>query len=291
MSAPVGPRLLGPAEVRSLAAGLDLRPTKQRGQNFVIDPNTVRRIVRESGVGRADVVVEVGPRSRLPDARAARGRRPRGGRRGRRAARGVAAGDRGDVRPRSRRSPRRRRGRRPPHHRAARSCSDGAGGQPALQRLGSRAAAPAGAAAVAGARSGDGAVRGRRPAGSRAGEQGLRHPVGQGGLVRRRTPGRRDRPARLLAGAQRRLGPGRLDPPRPAGHDGLPRAGLRRGRRGLRPASQDAAGGAARRRPGRPRRRRQPSSAAGVDPEARGEVLDIHAFVRIAEALDAVAAG
>jgi 16S rRNA (adenine1518-N6/adenine1519-N6)-dimethyltransferase len=61
MSAPVGPRLLGPAEIRSLAAALDLRPTKQRGQNFVIDPNTVRRIVRESGVGPADVVVEVGP--------------------------------------------------------------------------------------------------------------------------------------------------------------------------------------------------------------------------------------
>ena len=61
MGTPVGPRLLGPAEVRSLAAGLDLRPTKQRGQNFVIDPNTVRRIVRESGVGSADVVVEVGP--------------------------------------------------------------------------------------------------------------------------------------------------------------------------------------------------------------------------------------
>ena len=56
-----GPRLLGPAEVRQLAAELDLRPTKQRGQNFVIDPNTVRRIVRESGVGASDVVVEVGP--------------------------------------------------------------------------------------------------------------------------------------------------------------------------------------------------------------------------------------
>ena len=56
-----GPRLLGPAEVRQLAAELDLRPTKQRGQNFVIDPNTVRRIVRESGVGPQDVVVEVGP--------------------------------------------------------------------------------------------------------------------------------------------------------------------------------------------------------------------------------------
>ena len=56
-----GPRLLGPAEVRQLAAELDLRPTKQRGQNFVIDPNTVRRIVREAGVGADDVVVEVGP--------------------------------------------------------------------------------------------------------------------------------------------------------------------------------------------------------------------------------------
>lgn len=54
-------RLLGPAEVRALAAELDLRPTKQRGQNFVIDANTVRRIVRESGVGADDVVVEVGP--------------------------------------------------------------------------------------------------------------------------------------------------------------------------------------------------------------------------------------
>ena len=56
-----GPRLLGPAEVRSIAAELDLRPTKQRGQNFVIDPNTVRRIVRDSGISAADVVVEVGP--------------------------------------------------------------------------------------------------------------------------------------------------------------------------------------------------------------------------------------
>ena len=54
-------RLLGPAEVRSLAASLDLRPTKQRGQNFVIDANTVRRIVRDSGVGINDVVLEVGP--------------------------------------------------------------------------------------------------------------------------------------------------------------------------------------------------------------------------------------
>ena len=56
-----GPRLLGPAEVRQLAADLGLRPTKQRGQNFVIDPNTVRRIVRAAGVTEQDCVLEVGP--------------------------------------------------------------------------------------------------------------------------------------------------------------------------------------------------------------------------------------
>ena len=61
MARAAGCRLLGPADVRRLAAELDLRPTKQRGQNFVIDANTVRRIVRESGVGPDDVVVEVGP--------------------------------------------------------------------------------------------------------------------------------------------------------------------------------------------------------------------------------------
>src|SRR6478672_3836523 len=56
-----GPRLLGPAEVRSLADALGVRPTKQRGQNFVIDANTVRRIVRAAGIGPDDCVLEVGP--------------------------------------------------------------------------------------------------------------------------------------------------------------------------------------------------------------------------------------
>jgi 16S rRNA (adenine1518-N6/adenine1519-N6)-dimethyltransferase len=60
-TASAGPRLLGPADVRSLAAGLGLRPTKQRGQNFVIDANTCRRIVRAAGLAPDDVVVEVGP--------------------------------------------------------------------------------------------------------------------------------------------------------------------------------------------------------------------------------------
>ena len=60
MTPSAGPRLLGPADVRSLAATLGVRPTKQRGQNFVIDANTVRRIVRVSGVGPDDVVLEIG---------------------------------------------------------------------------------------------------------------------------------------------------------------------------------------------------------------------------------------
>jgi 16S rRNA (adenine1518-N6/adenine1519-N6)-dimethyltransferase len=47
--------------VRSLAAALALRPTKQRGQNFVIDANTCRRIVRTAELSADDVVVEVGP--------------------------------------------------------------------------------------------------------------------------------------------------------------------------------------------------------------------------------------
>ncbi|HJR90728.1 MAG TPA: 16S rRNA (adenine(1518)-N(6)/adenine(1519)-N(6))-dimethyltransferase RsmA [Aeromicrobium sp.] len=53
--------LLGAADVRRIAADIGLRPTKQRGQNFVIDANTVRRIVRTSRVGPDDVVVEIGP--------------------------------------------------------------------------------------------------------------------------------------------------------------------------------------------------------------------------------------
>ncbi len=55
------PRLLGPAEVRALAGELGLRPTKRLGQNFVHDPNTVRRIVRAAELTPDDVVVEVGP--------------------------------------------------------------------------------------------------------------------------------------------------------------------------------------------------------------------------------------
>lgn len=54
-------RLLGPAEVRRRAAEVDLRPTKSRGQNFVIDANTVRMIVARAELAADDVVLEVGP--------------------------------------------------------------------------------------------------------------------------------------------------------------------------------------------------------------------------------------
>jgi len=53
--------LLGPADVRDLAARLGVRPAKALGQNFVVDANTVRRLVRAAGVTRDDVVLEIGP--------------------------------------------------------------------------------------------------------------------------------------------------------------------------------------------------------------------------------------
>ncbi|MBF4634767.1 16S rRNA (adenine(1518)-N(6)/adenine(1519)-N(6))-dimethyltransferase RsmA [Agreia pratensis] len=61
MSDPGESKLLGPAEIRDLAELLDLTPTKKLGQNFVIDGNTVRRIVRVAGVQPGETVVEVGP--------------------------------------------------------------------------------------------------------------------------------------------------------------------------------------------------------------------------------------
>lgn len=56
-----GTRLLGPADVRRLADEFGIRPAKRLGQNFVHDPNTVRRIVTAADVTAGDVVVEVGP--------------------------------------------------------------------------------------------------------------------------------------------------------------------------------------------------------------------------------------
>lgn len=53
--------LLGAADIRRIAAEAGITPTKKFGQNFVIDPGTVRRIVREAHIGANDHVMEVGP--------------------------------------------------------------------------------------------------------------------------------------------------------------------------------------------------------------------------------------
>ena len=53
--------LLDPSAVRELVSQLGLRPSKQRGQNFVTDANTIRRIVAAAQVTEDDTVLEVGP--------------------------------------------------------------------------------------------------------------------------------------------------------------------------------------------------------------------------------------
>lgn len=52
---------LSPRQVRDLLAEHGLSPSRALGQNFVADPNTVRRIARLAEVGEGDQVVEIGP--------------------------------------------------------------------------------------------------------------------------------------------------------------------------------------------------------------------------------------
>ena len=64
MDVSAGPKaqpLLSAADIRQLAEKLNIRPTKQRGQNFVIDPNTIRRIVGLAELKGSEHVLEVGP--------------------------------------------------------------------------------------------------------------------------------------------------------------------------------------------------------------------------------------
>jgi 16S rRNA (adenine1518-N6/adenine1519-N6)-dimethyltransferase len=53
--------LLGAAQIRELAAQLDLKPSKSLGQNFVIDSNVCSKIVRTAGVLPDDICLEIGP--------------------------------------------------------------------------------------------------------------------------------------------------------------------------------------------------------------------------------------
>jgi 16S rRNA (adenine1518-N6/adenine1519-N6)-dimethyltransferase len=54
-------RLLTPGDIRELAGRLDVRPSKRLGQNFVVEPGTVRRIAALAALRPEDVVLEVGP--------------------------------------------------------------------------------------------------------------------------------------------------------------------------------------------------------------------------------------
>jgi 16S rRNA (adenine1518-N6/adenine1519-N6)-dimethyltransferase len=53
--------LLGAAEIRELAAALDIKPSKSLGQNFVHDANVCRKIVRTAGLTSTDIALEIGP--------------------------------------------------------------------------------------------------------------------------------------------------------------------------------------------------------------------------------------
>ena len=53
--------LLGAAEIREIAARIGVNPTKKLGQNFVVDANTCRRIVKVADVQSDDVALEIGP--------------------------------------------------------------------------------------------------------------------------------------------------------------------------------------------------------------------------------------
>jgi len=53
--------LLGAAEIREIAERIGVNPTKKLGQNFVVDANTCRRIVKTADVSESDVALEIGP--------------------------------------------------------------------------------------------------------------------------------------------------------------------------------------------------------------------------------------
>ena len=53
--------LLGAVEIRALAEQLNLKPTKKLGQNFVVDANTCRKIVKLASVESSDIALEIGP--------------------------------------------------------------------------------------------------------------------------------------------------------------------------------------------------------------------------------------
>ena len=262
-------RLLGPAEVRALAArARTCGPTKRLGQNFVHDPNTVRRIVRAAELTPDDVVLEVGPGPRLADAGpAARGGAPST------PSRSTRCSPRGCP-PRWPSGPPRSptgSASTPPTRCA---CAPPTCPRPAPTALVANLPYNVGVPVVlhllaelpaAAPRARDGAGRGGRAARRGAGQPGLRGAEREARLVRRGPPGRAGAAGGVLAGARRRLRAARLRPPRPAAR--RPRGRVRRDRRRLRAAAQGPAvglgglGGLPGRGRGRPARGRRRSRA------------------------------
>ena len=275
-----GDGLLGAAEIRLLAERLGVRPTKQRGQNFVIDGNTVRRIVRAAELATDDVVIEVGPGlgsltlallphvqrvvaveidAVLAAALAAHGR----------GASGPTCADRLEV-VHGRRARRRRRCPGPtptalvanlPYNVSVPVILHLLERFPSIRRVlvmvqlevADRLAAP-------------------------PGQQGLRRPEREGALVRRRRARRRGRPHGVLAGAQRRQRAGRPHPHLAARDDG---DAARRSSPSSTPRSRSGARRCGPRSPGwagSPARAEEALRAAGVDPSERGEQLDVAEF-------------
>ena len=54
-------RLLGAGDIRDIAGRLGVHPTKKLGQNFVVEPGTVRQIAALATLRPGDVILEVGP--------------------------------------------------------------------------------------------------------------------------------------------------------------------------------------------------------------------------------------
>ena len=241
--------LLGAAEIRELAARLGIRPTKQWGQNFVVDANTVRRIVRVAGVGADDTVVEVGPGlgsltlALLPVVE------PGGRRRGRPGARRGPARHRRAARPGATPT-----GSSVVHGRRAAPCASCPGPPPTalVANLPYNVSVPvvlrflelfptprARSWSWCSSRwpSGSPRRRARAPTACRASRPPGTPTCGSPGSV-----------SRSVFWPVPNVDSGLVDadPPRAAGHDRHPRGGLPLRRRGVRPAPQDPAGGAGR---------------------------------------------
>ncbi len=230
--------LLGGGDVRALATELGIRPTKRLGQNFVTDPNTVRRIVRAARLSDDDVVLEVGPGlgsltlALLPHARA------------------VIAVEIDPVL--AGRLPATVASRLPQFADRLEVVTADAMRMPQLSQeptalvanLPYNIAVPVVLHLLQAVPSIDTVlVMVQKEVADRLaaapGQQGLRDPQRQGALVLRRRGRRQHRHLGVLAGAARRVRPGPDDPSRAAGVERRARGDVRRRRRGLLPAPQD----------------------------------------------------